>query len=146
MNIAVTGKQEITKVTLNKTEAVIYVNGTDGGNAAEAGNEKLSSTVQLTAAPAATMESGIVYKWSSTNENVAVVDENGKVVDKYINAVPFNSEYYTTNSHGEVTYVEPCSAAYAIFDELQVLSVEITVSVPDGQTYVGISEVRILGK
>ena len=72
--------------------------------------------------------------------------ENGKVVDKYINAVPFNSEYYTTNSHGEVTYVEPCSAAYAIFDEQQVLSVEITVSVPDGQTYVGISEVRILGK
>ena len=82
LNIAVTGKQEITKVTLNKTEAVIYVNGTDGGNAAEAGNEKLSSTVQLTAAPAATMESGIVYKWSSTNENVAVVDENGKVTAK----------------------------------------------------------------
>ena len=72
--------------------------------------------------------------------------EDGKVVAKYINAVPFNSEYYTTDSNGKVTYVEPCAAAYAIFNELQVLSVEITVSVPDGQTNVGISEVRILGK
>ena len=72
--------------------------------------------------------------------------ENGKPVTKYINAVPFNSEYYTTNSSGQVTYVEPCAAAYAVFDELQVLSVEITVEVPAGQSSVGISEIRILGK
>ena len=72
--------------------------------------------------------------------------ENGETVIKYINNVPFNAEYYQTNSSGKVTYVEPCSAAYAIFGELQVLSVEITVEVPAGQSSVGISEIRILGK
>lgn len=72
--------------------------------------------------------------------------ENGKVVTKYINNIPFNEEYFQTDSSGTVTYVQPCSAAYAIFNELQVLSVEITVKVPAGQTYVGISEIRILGK
>ena len=72
--------------------------------------------------------------------------ENGETVIKYINNVPFNAEYYQTNSSGTVTYVEPCSAAYAIFGELQVVSVEITMDVPAGQSSVGISEIRILGK
>ena len=72
--------------------------------------------------------------------------ENGQTVVKYIENVPFNAEYYQTNSTGTVTYVEPCAAAYAVFDELQVLSVEITVEVPAGQSAVGISEIRILGK
>lgn len=72
--------------------------------------------------------------------------ENGETVVKHINNVPFNSEYYTTNSSGTVTYVEPCSAAYAVFDETTVLSVEITLEVPAGQSSVGISEVMILGK
>ena len=72
--------------------------------------------------------------------------EDGKTVTKYIRAIPFHSEYFTVNSAGTVTYVEPCSAAYALFDEVQVLSVEITVKVPVGQTEVGISEIKILGK
>ena len=71
--------------------------------------------------------------------------ENGEVVVKYINNVLFNAEHYTTDANGKVTYVQPCSSAYAIFDEQQVISVEITVEVPAGQTNVGISEVRILG-
>ena len=60
--------------------------------------------------------------------------------------MPFNSEYFTTNSNGAVTYVEPCAAAYAIFGEMNVLSVDITVEIPAGQSSVGISEVVILGK
>ncbi|MBQ6886207.1 MAG: Ig-like domain-containing protein [Lachnospiraceae bacterium] len=79
LNIVVEGKQEITEVKLNKTDAVIYVNGADGGDSGVIGNESLSSTVQLNVTPAANQESGISYTWSSTNEAVAVVDENGKV-------------------------------------------------------------------
>lgn len=72
--------------------------------------------------------------------------ENGQLVIKYIDNVPFNSEYFTTNSSGQVTYVELCSAAYAVFGELQVLSIEITVELPSGQSTVGLSEIYILGK
>lgn len=72
--------------------------------------------------------------------------EDGNMVIKYIDNIPFNAEYYTTDSSGKVTYVEPCAAAYAVFGELQVLSIEITVEVPAGQSSVGISEIRILGK
>ena len=72
--------------------------------------------------------------------------EDGEIVVKYVDNVPFNAAYYTTDSSGAVTYVEPCAAAYAVFGEQQVLSVEITVEVPAGQSSVGISEVMILGK
>lgn len=72
--------------------------------------------------------------------------ENGKIVIKYLNNVPFNAEYIKTNTSGKVTYAEPCAAAYAVFGTQKVLSVEITVEIPAGQTAVGISEVRILGK
>jgi hypothetical protein len=47
---------------------------------------------------------------------------------------------------GQVTYVEPCSAAYTVFGELQVLSIEITVELPSGQSTVGLSEIYIPGK
>lgn len=72
--------------------------------------------------------------------------ENGKAVVKYIHNVPFNAEYYTTNASGKVTYVEPCAAAYAVFDQQNVISAEITVELPAGQSAVGISEIMILGK
>ena len=87
INIVVEEKQNITEVTLNKTEAVIYVNGTGNGSAVS-GNEgandnaSLASNVQLIATPEASTESGITYKWSSTNEAVATVDENGMVTAK----------------------------------------------------------------
>lgn len=76
LNITVTEKQPVEKVTLDKEEATIYVNGTEGGT------EGVSSVVQLTPSPQAGTESGIVYIWSSSNENVALVDENGKVTAK----------------------------------------------------------------
>ena len=65
---------------------------------------------------------------------------------KYIHNVPLNAEYYTTNASGKVTYVEPCAAAYAVFDQQNVISAEITVELPAGQSAVGISEIMILGK
>lgn len=72
-NVVVEEKQKMTEVSLDKKEAVIYVNGTVSGN------DSLSSTVQLHAIPEAVMESGIAYQWSSTDETIAKVDENGKV-------------------------------------------------------------------
>ena len=72
-NLVVEEKQKNTEVSLDKKEAVIYVNGTVSGN------DSIPSTVQLTAIPEAMMENGIAYQWSSTDETVAKVDENGKV-------------------------------------------------------------------
>ena len=40
----------------------------------------------------------------------------------------------------------PASAAYAVFESLQVKTIKITVEVPKGQEKVGISEIKILGK
>lgn len=76
-----------------------------------------------------------------------VCEENGKEVIRYIENIPFSSEYYETNDYdGSIFYVQPGAAAYAEFDELNVKSVRITVQVPEGQESVGLSEIRILGK
>ena len=40
----------------------------------------------------------------------------------------------------------PCAAAYVEFKEISVKSIEITVSVPDSNKCVGISEIAVLGK
>ncbi len=72
-NVVVEEKQKMTEVSLDKKEAVIYVNGTVSGN------DSIPSTVQLHAIPEAMMENGIAYQWGSTDETVAKVDENGKV-------------------------------------------------------------------
>ena len=120
-----------------------------------AGETTISSTSTLTIdfGNARTLTSVMVYNsrlesqiFRQIKQIKLVCIEDGETVVKYIDNVPFNSEYYKTNSSGKVTYVEPCSAAYAVFDEQQVISVEITVEVPAGQSYVGISEIRLLGK
>jgi len=74
LNIRVKAKEDIRRVTLDRTNVVLYVNGTDGG--------ELSSTVCLTASPQSNTESGIAYHWSSTDKTVAEVDEAGKVTAK----------------------------------------------------------------
>lgn len=76
LNVVVEEKQKMTEVTLDKAEAVLYVNGTVSGN------DGLSSQVQLHAEPKALPENGIAYEWSSTEETVAEVDENGTVTAK----------------------------------------------------------------
>lgn len=112
-----------------------------------------SSTFTFNFDSARTITSIMVYN-SRSEANIfrqiqqirLVCVENGKTVVKYIDNIPFNAEYYQISSSGSVSYVEPCAAAYAVFGEQQVLSVEITVEVPAGQSSVGISEIRILGK
>ncbi len=73
--------------------------------------------------------------------------ENGREVVRVIENVPFGTQFLQTNDYdGSVYYVTPGAAAYAEFDELHVKSIKITVEIPEGQTSVGISEVRIIGK
>lgn len=75
-----------------------------------------------------------------------VCEKNGKEVIYYMNDLQFNSDYYTTNDDGSISYIIPGAAAYATFNELNVKSVRITIEVPEGQKNVGISEIKILGK
>jgi hypothetical protein len=73
--------------------------------------------------------------------------ENGAEVVRVIEDVPFGGQFLQTNDYdGSVYYVTPGAAAYAEFDQLHVKSIKITVEIPEGQTSVGISEVRIIGK
>ena len=74
-----------------------------------------------------------------------VCESGGREVLYHMNNVAFKSNYYET-SGSTVTYVTPGAAACAVFDELYVKSIRITVDVPQGQSSVGISEIRILGK
>lgn len=73
ISISVKEKQRIEEVTLNITSTVLYVNGFKDSVM------PLPTYVQLTASPKSQAESDIVYKWTSTNEEVATVDENGRV-------------------------------------------------------------------
>ena len=58
--------------------------------------------------------------------------------------VTYNNAWYTIG--GVLSRKETTSKTYTPFGEQQVLSVEITIEVPAGQSSVGISEIRILGK
>lgn len=71
---------------------------------------------------------------------IEFIGEDGESVIHTVENVEFSSEYYTDD------YVIPGAAAYAVFDELNVKSIRITVAVPEGQASVGISEIKILGK
>ena len=76
-----------------------------------------------------------------------VCQEDGKEGTKVIENIPFSTEYYQSNDFdGSMFYIIPGAAAYAEFDALTVTSVRITVEVPEGQSDVGLSEIRILGK
>jgi hypothetical protein len=72
--------------------------------------------------------------------------ENGRTVTRHIENVIFSDECFEADDLGNVYYIAPGAAAYAEFDELNVKSVKITIEVPNGQSIVGISEIRILGK
>lgn len=72
---------------------------------------------------------------------------DGELVTRYIDSIAFSAEHYQANIYdGQYYYVTPCTAAYAVFDELAVVSVRITLEVPKGQKTVNISEIKILGK
>ena len=71
--------------------------------------------------------------------------QNGKEVTHTVTNVTLNSQYYTI-SGGKVSYLTPCAAVCTDLSYSGVISVKITVSVPQSQESVGISEVRILGR
>lgn len=86
---------------------------------------------------------GSIFKNISRIE--LVCESEGREVVRYIDNLSFSDEYYETEGNG-VSYVIPGAAACAVFGELYVKSIRITVEVPGGQSSVGLSEIRILGK
>ena len=72
---------------------------------------------------------------------------DGELVTMYIDSIAFSEENYQANIYdGQYYYVTPCTAAYAVFDELEVVSVRITIEVPQGQKTAQISEIKLMGK
>lgn len=73
ISVTVKEKQEIEEIILDHTNAVLYVNGAQDSAAL------LPSVICLTASAQGQTDGDIVYEWTSTDENVATVDENGRV-------------------------------------------------------------------
>ena len=71
--------------------------------------------------------------------------QNGKEVTYTVTDIKLDSQYYTI-SDGKVSYITPCAAVCTDLSYSGVISVSITVSVPESQESVGVSEVRILGR
>ena len=73
---------------------------------------------------------------------------DGTTITKVIRNLEFDIAQYCSQSgfSGKLTYVMSGSAAFSEFYELKAKSVKITVNVPDGQSKVGLSEIRILGR
>ena len=66
---------------------------------------------------------------------------------RFIEDLAFPEEFYQKADIGnEILYVTPGAAAFSEFYELNVKSIKVTVEVPAGQSLVGISEIRVLGK
>lgn len=68
---------------------------------------------------------------------------------RVIRDVKFDTEQYCRmggQNNNEVLYVLSGAAAFAEFYDVSVTNIKITVEVPEGQTQVGISEIKILGK
>lgn len=100
-----------------------------------------------------TVRSVMVY--NSCNEEfvftnvdlIELVCEDGTV--KTIHDVKFDTDRYCTYGgyeNDELMYVATGVAAIAEFYDTRVTEVRVTLSVPEGQEAVGISEIRILGK
>lgn len=67
---------------------------------------------------------------------------------RVIRDTKFDVDRYCTKSEysGEIESVVSGAAAFAEFYDIDVKTVRITVEVPNGQDFVGISEIKILGK
>lgn len=78
---------------------------------------------------------------------IELVCEDGTV--KTIHDVKFDTDRYCTfggYENDELMYVVTGAAAITEFYDTKVKEVRVTISVPEGQEAVGISEIRILGK
>lgn len=73
---------------------------------------------------------------------------DGTTITKVIKNIAFDTDQYCSKSEfsGKYTYIMSGAAAVSEFNELKAKSVKITVSVPEGQEKVGLSEIRILGR
>jgi hypothetical protein len=71
--------------------------------------------------------------------------QNGKEVTYTVTNIALNSQYYEM-SDGKVSYLTPCAAVCTDLSYNNVICVRITLSVPESQESVGISEVKILGR
>lgn len=67
---------------------------------------------------------------------------------RVIRDTKFDVDRYCKKSglSGEVEDIKSGTAAFAEFYDIDVKTIRITVEVPEGQDYVGLSEIRILGK
>ena len=94
-------------------------------------------------------EVGAIMAYNSKNndtffKNISRIEmigeKDGKDVIYYMDDIAVDEAYYDGN------VIIPGSAAYAVFDPLYVKTIKITIEVPEGQSSVGISEIKILGK
>ena len=111
-----------------------------------------TATFEITLSQAASIRAVMVYNSKHEDEiflnisRMEFVTESGDTY--YLENVAFPPEYYSVlEITGDVTYVSPGAAAFAEFYELtEIKTVRITVEVPEGQSAVGISEIRVLGR
>lgn len=92
----------------------------------------------------------MVYNSKSAKDmfrNIKRIEILSDGVNYVVQDVRFSETFYEVSAYdNSVTYVSPCSAAFAEFAERKTSRIRITVEVPSGQERVGLSEVRILGK
>ena len=77
MYFTVEEKYIVEKVSLDRTDVTLYVNGEK--DVEEQEETGFYADIQLNPTPTSTEQNGIAYKWMSSNEQVAVVDASGKV-------------------------------------------------------------------
>lgn len=108
-----------------------------------------TSTLEFNFDTERTIRAIMVYNSKSTKDifrNIKRIEILSEGVNYVIENVKFSETFYSVSSYdGAVSYVSPCAAAFAEFDEIKTSNIKITVEVPAGQTRVGLSEVRILG-
>lgn len=75
--------------------------------------------------------------------------EDGKEVIRRIENLEMNPEYYRVEDNGLIAvrnYISPGASIYTEFEDWNVKSIKVTIHVQDGQDFVSISEIKILGQ
>ena len=109
--------------------------------------QKNNSSIQHGSAETEENTDGVITAFAKIARIEFVCIEDGNEVIRYIKDVELSADCYQSNDYdGSVYYISPGVAAYAEFDELNVKSIRITIEVPENQDFVGISEIRVLGK
>lgn len=78
-------------------------------------------------------------------KRIEIDGEDGKTYVISDIAVP-ESYFKRSGFDNSITYVSPCSAAFAEFKAIKAKKVRVVIDVPEGHDSIGISEIRILGK